>query len=69
MPNFDIYTFAPSMTVMMPFAGAGQSFRLYAPRYASSVTPAEAVPAPRRNGLLMCWRIDSEGQLVMEWTA
>ena len=69
MPNLDIYTFAPSMTLLMPFAGAGQSFRFYAPRYPSSVTPAAAVAAPRCNGLSMCWRMDSEGALIMECTA
>ena len=69
MPNLDIYTFAPSITLLMPLAGVGQSFRLYAPRYSSPVTPADAVAAPSRNGLSMCWRMDSEGALIMEWTA
>jgi hypothetical protein len=31
MPNLDIYTFAPSITLLMPLAGVGQSFRLYCP--------------------------------------
>jgi hypothetical protein len=33
MPNLDIYTFASSMTLLMPLAGRGRSFRFYAPRY------------------------------------
>jgi hypothetical protein len=73
MPNLDIYTFAPSITLLMPLAGVGQSFRLYAPRYSSPVTPANALAAPgswaSRKGLSMRWRMDSEGALIMEWTS
>ena len=69
MPNLDIYTFAPSITLLMPLAGVGQSFRLYAPRYSSPVTRADAVATSSGNGLSMRWRMDSEGALIMEWTA
>ena len=69
MPNLDIYTFAPSITLLMPLAGVGQSLRLYAPRYSSPVTPANALATPSRKGLSMRWRMDSEGALFMEWTA
>jgi len=67
MPNLDIYTFASSMTLLMPLAGRGRSFCFFAPRYSSSVMPAEAVAAPSRNGLSMRWRMEPEGALIMEW--
>jgi hypothetical protein len=38
MPKLNLYTIAPSITLLMPFAGVGQSFRLYAPSYSSPVT-------------------------------
>jgi hypothetical protein len=46
MPKLNIYTIAPSITLLMPFAGVGHSFRLYAPSYSSPFTLADAVAAP-----------------------
>jgi hypothetical protein len=67
MPNLDISIFAPSMTLLMPLAGIGRSFRPDSTR--CSFAQAEAVAPTSRNGLSMRWRTDSQGKLIMEWTA
>jgi hypothetical protein len=69
MPNLDISMFAPSMTLLVPLAGIGRSFRPDTTRCPSSVAPAGAVVPTSRDGLSMRWRVDSQGALVMEWTA
>jgi hypothetical protein len=69
MPNLDVSMFALSMTLLLPIAGIGRSFRPDTTRCSSSVAPADGVAPTRRNGLSMRWRTDSQGRLIMEWTA
>jgi hypothetical protein len=69
MPNLDISMFAPSMTLLIPLAGIGRSFRPDTTRCSSSVAPADAVAPRSRNGVSMRWRTDSQGKLIMEWIA
>jgi hypothetical protein len=68
MPNLDISMFAPSMTLFMPLAGIGR-FRPDTKRCSSSVAPADGVAPTSRNRLSMRWRTDSQGKLIMQWTA
>ena len=68
MPNLDISMFAPSMTLFMPLAGIGRSFRLETLRASFSAAPTETVPT-KADGLSMRWRKDSQGKLIVEWTA
>ena len=69
MTNLDIYAFTHSVTLLMPLAGIGRSFRPDTMRGSISVAPAGAVAPTSRNGLSMRWRTDSQGKLIMEWTA
>jgi hypothetical protein len=69
MPNLDSSLFAPSMTLLMPLAGIGRSFRPNATRCSSPLGPADGVAPTSRNELSMRWRTDSQGKLIMEWTA
>jgi hypothetical protein len=68
MTNLDIYAFTHSVTLLMPLAGIGRSFRLETLRASFSAAPTETVPT-KTDGLSMRWRMDSQGKLIAEWAA
>jgi hypothetical protein len=70
MHNLDIYyLMVPCTGLLMPLAGIGRSFRPDAVRHSAPAAPADAREMLRQTRLSMRWRMNSEGELVMEWTA
>jgi hypothetical protein len=68
MTNLDTYAFTHCVTLLMPLAGIGRSFRLETVRVSFSAAPTGTVPT-KADGLSMRWRKDSQGKLIVEWTA
>ena len=68
MTNLDTYAFTHCVTLLMPLAGIGRSFRLETVRASFPAAPTETVPR-RTDGLSMRWRTDSQGKLIVEWAA
>jgi hypothetical protein len=68
MPLLDIYGIVPCASLMTPLAGIGRSLRPYAAD-PPPVAPVNAVAPARRARLSVRWRRDSDGALIMEWTA
>jgi hypothetical protein len=68
--NLDIYCLlVPCAGLLMPLAGIGRSYRTDFARHSLPAELAEDVAAPRQARLSMHWRTNSDGELVMEWTA
>jgi hypothetical protein len=69
MPSLEISLIIPAAGLLTPLAGLGRLSRPNFARHALPVAPADAVLVPQQRALVMRWRIDPEGALIMEWTA
>jgi hypothetical protein len=68
VPHLDIYGVVPCASLMTPLAGMARSMRPYAAD-PLPVAPVNAVAPARSAGLSVRWRRDTDGALIMEWTA